>query len=552
MTVTLRRSLDDLMDHEFDLLVVGGGIAGACAAWDAALRGLSVALIDAGDFASGASSNSLKLVHGGLRYVKRLTPGAAREAVRERRAWLRIAPHLVTPTPILVPAYRRSVQNRAAVRLLLAANDALAWDRNRGVNEEATIPPARMLSRSEVLALAPALADTALSGGALFHDGQIRNTERLVLEVVRGAAGAGAVVANYVELENGTIERGAFVGALLRDRFSDRTGTVRARSLINAAGAAAPAVLTRLLPVNTLPIPRYSLGVNLMISPRGLNVGIAFNSRERSSRRRRQLLWVPWRDREILGTYHRDHDSRTGQPAVTAGDVATFLDELNRALPSLGLEADDVVLVHGGLLPVDDDGGRGTGLLQRHRIIDHAAHGAAGAVSLISVKFTTARLAAEEAVDLVQQRLGRGASASLTARTPLPAAPASVAALEREALERFGHAIAAEVLHHLVRTHGTNYERVIAHSHEMAAGPGRVHDRSLVIGAELIHGVREEMAQTVDDVLYRRTELGARGVVDPDVIQHVKDVVRREIGMLPEPSTRNPPLPWHGAGVRRP
>ena len=527
----LLRNLDQLFDREFDVLVVGAGIAGACAAWDAAMRGMSVALIDAADFASGASSNSLKLLHGGLRYVKRILPREAREAVRERRTWLRIAPHLVEPLPILVPAYDRSMQNPLFVRLLLTASDTVAWDRNHGLSEERRIARSRMLTRSEVLALVPALAETRPAGGALFHDAQIRNTERLVLEIVRAAASAGAVVANHVAFDSSILRHGAVVGARLTDRITGAKGELRTRAIILAVGGDVPAAIERVLPDVPVRTHRYSLAMNVMMRATGLPVAVTLPSRMSDARQSRQLLWVPWRDREILGTYHRHLVEPSSHPRIEEEDVVAFLDEVNRVIPSLHLEREDILLVHAGTLPLAEASRRADlQLLRRHRIIDHTAHGASGAVSLISVKYTTGRLAAEEAVNLAQERVGREVSPSVTSITPLPSAPDNVSALRHEAVQKHGQLLPEDIIDHLVGTYGTRYTQVLAHRETTAHWNQRVHTSSPVIYAELVHGVRDEMAQTADDLLRRRTELGARGVSDNAVLARIADVLGHELG----------------------
>ena len=207
----MKRHGADLAAARFDVLVIGGGIVGACAAWDAARRGLSVALVERGDFGGGASSNSLKIVHGGLRHLQQLALGRVRESNRERAVWLRIAPHLVEPLPVVVPAYGRGAKGRAALRAGVALAGLLGRDLNADLPPDRRLPPGRSLSREEAISLAPELDTPALAGGVLFHDGQMYSSERLLLSVLLGASRAGAVFSNHTEvvapLRSGTSTR---------------------------------------------------------------------------------------------------------------------------------------------------------------------------------------------------------------------------------------------------------------------------------------------------------------------------------------------------------
>ena len=196
----MKRDIAALADREFDLVVVGAGVYGAATAWDASLRGLSVALIDKGDFGSGTSFNSLKTIHGGLRYLQHADFTRMRESVRERRNLMRIAPHLVHPLPFLVPTYRGSLlKTRTVMRAALFINDLVSWDRNELADRQKHLPAGKALTRDACLEMAPGIERDGLTGGVLWYDAQMYNSDRLTLSFVLSAAKEGAVVANYVE-----------------------------------------------------------------------------------------------------------------------------------------------------------------------------------------------------------------------------------------------------------------------------------------------------------------------------------------------------------------
>lgn len=401
----MKRDLGALAGREHDLLVIGGGIYGATTAWDAAQRGLATALVDAADFGAGTSWNSLKTIHGGLRHLQHADVPGLRESAFERAALLRIAPELVAPLPFLVPAYGHGTRGREALAAGLAANDLLTLDRNRGLPPGRRVPRSRLLTRDEVLARLPGVERRGLTGGAVWHDAQVASTERLLIGFLSAAADAGAVLANHAPATALLREGARVVGARVRDAETGDALDVRARLVVNATGPDLTA-LAALAGIAAPPVPLLH-AANLVLR-RAVVAGQAVGAQSRG----RFLFLVPWAGRAIAGTEYRP----LAQGPV---DVDSFFEEVRQAFPWAGLDRADVALVHRGRVP--GEGGAG-GLLTRSRLVDHEADGAPGLLSLLSVKYTTARGLAEQAVDLALRRLGRPPLRCRTATTPLPAA----------------------------------------------------------------------------------------------------------------------------------
>ena len=441
----MKRDLPALENRQHDLLVVGGGIHGVAAAWDAAQRGLAVALVERHDFGSGVSWNSLKTIHGGLRYLQRADLVRLRESVHERRALLRIAPALVKPQAFLVPTYGHGAKGREAMGLGLLLNDLLSADRNRGLPPESRIPRGRSLSPRETLARVPGLSADGLSGGALWYDGQVESSERLTIGFAHAAAASGAVLANHVEAVALLRQGQSVTGIRARDHATGRELEVRAQITLNAAGPWALALLS----AAGLVAPKVPFlgAMNLVFArPAGVGQGVGALSDGRF------LFLVPWRDLTLVGTAYEPADTPERPDAVRR-----FLEDAQRAFPWADLEAKDLSLVHRGLVPGQ---GGAAGLRTRTLWIDHGAEtGVPGLLSVLGVKYTTARGVAETAVDLVARRL----------RRPLPACRTAVTALPRA--------------HPLV---------------------GPLEDRVRDV-------VREEMAMSLEDALLRRLDLGTTG-----------------------------------------
>ena len=321
-----------------------------------------MALVEAHDFGSGASWNSLKTIHGGLRHLQRADVAGLRESARERRTLLAIAPGLVRPLPFLVPTYGHGRRGKEALAVALRVCDALTPGRNRDLPGPSRLPRGRMLSAAEVRARLPGVPAAGLSGGALWHDAQVSSSERLLLAFLAAAAAHGAVLANYVEATGLTVAAGRVQGVEARDAETGDALRVRARVVVDAAGAAAgrPAREGRPRRARPSAAGRHQPGAGAA-RVREQGVGALVDGRF--------LFVVPWRDRAIVGTEYGRWGSGPGDETAAA---AAFLDRARRAFPWTELVPGDVALVHRGRVP-----GRGAeSLVTRHRVEDHGRRAA--------------------------------------------------------------------------------------------------------------------------------------------------------------------------------
>src|SRR5688500_5073333 len=239
----MNRDLDRLGSEHFDLLVIGGGIHGLAAAYDAAGRGLRVALLERDDFGSGASFNHQRTVHGGLRALQRANLRRVREGIEERRTFARIAPHYIKPFPFITGIYGGLTRGRLAMKAALRAYDALGRSRNAGVTQELHLPASRIESRTATMRLFPLVRQDGLKGGAVWYDYQMQQADRLTLAFAMGAEAAGAALANHLEIV--ALERepdGRVCGARAVDRINGRAVTIQADRVLSAVGSQAVAV----------------------------------------------------------------------------------------------------------------------------------------------------------------------------------------------------------------------------------------------------------------------------------------------------------------------
>jgi len=519
------RDIDRLTASTFDVLVVGGGIYGLTIAYDAAQRGLTVALIERADFGSGSSFNHLRTIHGGLRYLQTLDVRRARESIRERRTIARIAPHAVRTLPFVLPLSRSLTRGSLALRAGFMLDRLLAWDRNRQVPPHLRIPAGQVVSRRAAIDRFPRLQRRGLTSAAIWHDYVTPESDRLTFTWAVAAAEHGAVLANYVEALGLLREGQCVVGVRAANRRNGREIEIGARVTVNATGGAVDRLLTDAQTSSAIPLLK---AMNLVTRREAGET--ALGGRSGSGR---HLFLVPWRKRAIFGTWESARPC-TAEPAVpTEAEIAGFITEINEAFPSFALDRDDVTLVHRGAVPAVVANGRM--VLQGHeQVRDHSRQGIDGLVSVAGVKYTTARAVAQHVSDKVVRKLQRSAAPCRTAVTPLPGGDLVDNAAEVASAGREHADLSSGTLSHLVAAYGSRYRHVL----ELASGRSEwrspISDDSPVIGAELVWAVRHEMALTLDDAVIRRTPLGALGFPGDAVAHCAAEIVGAELGWSDE------------------
>jgi glycerol-3-phosphate dehydrogenase len=524
------RDLRRLSGARVDVAVVGGGIAGACIARDAARRGLSVALLEREDFASATTGASSKLLHGGLRYLRRLDLRVVRESLRERRIWADIAPNLVEPLPFLLPTTRRPSSHRAVFNAVLAAYDALAYDRNRVRDARHRLAPHRFLDRAAALALEPGLACLPITGAMLFHDYQMPSPERLALACVLDAAAHGAAIANHAPVVGLRLGGGRVTGVDVLDASGAHARVaVDAGLVVNATGPWADLLVAEWLEGPCVARLVRSKGIHLVTRPVGGPRAITVTGEHG------HLFILPWRGLSLIGTTDTRFEGRPEECRVTEEDIRALLAVVNAAYPAAGLARADVRHAFAGLRPIVDRESRvegqrtATGTYRASRaaeIVDHGAHGGPdGLLTVIGGKWTTARALAERVVDLACARLQRRTAPCTTASAPLPGAEL----LDRQADETRGFGERC----YLARTFGTRAAEVLALTRrEPRLAEPLAEDRPEPVAAA-VFAIREEMASTLSDLVFRRLDLGGAGHPGARVIERLAGIAAAELGWSP-------------------
>jgi glycerol-3-phosphate dehydrogenase len=492
-------TLGRLATERFDVLVIGGGITGAGAALDAASRGLRVALVESRDLASGTSSRSSKLVHGGLRYLEQLDFKLVYEALRERDLLVsKLAPHLVKPVSFLYPLYRKVVE-RPYVGAGLALYDAMEGTRR-------PVPHHRHLSVRGALKLAPGLSPARLAGAMLYYDAQVDDA-RHTLTVARTAAAHRAVVATRVSATE--LLRGPdgirVTGARVRDEESGHEISVRAEAVVVCAGVWTDLVYD-LAGVRAGYRVRMSKGVHIVVPREAVRADTGMIVRTEKS----VLFFIPWGERWIVGTTDTDFSGDRAEPAATEEDVDYILTAANRVLAQ-PLRRSDVIAVYAGLRPLvaaeqgnGSKGSKPTTRLSREHVVDVPVPGLA---SIAGGKFTTYRLMARDVVDAAVADFGREIPASVTDQVPLLGADGLAAVRAGAGRLAEDYRVPRAAVEHLLDRYGTLAGEVLD---LIRADPGLAQplaEGHPYLRAEVAYAVTHENALHVEDVLVRRMRL---------------------------------------------
>jgi glycerol-3-phosphate dehydrogenase len=470
-----------LPSGQFDVIVVGGGIIGAGIARDAALRGLAVALFERRDYASGTTSGSTRLIHGGLRYLEMLDFALVRMDLRERETLLRIAPHLVKPLEFVLPFYDGGSLGPLEVRAGMYLYDALSFDKS--------LRNHRRLTAAQVLDEEPGLREAGLRGAVAYYDAQVNSPERLTIENIVDARAHGAATLNYAEVTAATRD-----GVRVRDLRSGDEAEVRGRVVVNASGPWFDRVARRLEP-HPRPLVRTTKGIHLAHRP------INRHALALTSHLDRRLFFViPWLGYSWIGTTDTDFRDDPGEARATPADVDYLLQSAAAYFPQVN--AADVLWTNAGVRALVMKGGSESAVSRRHRIISEP-----GLVSVLGGKITGYRAIAQDATDAVCRQL-RAREHCRTAIESLP-----------------GGCGGAPTSDHLDALYGSRAAQVRRLVEADPCLGEKLAPEYPDIAAQVVFAVREEQCTSADDFIFRRTLLG----FSPDQGEAARPAVERWI-----------------------
>jgi glycerol-3-phosphate dehydrogenase len=488
-----REALAALAGTELDVLVVGGGVVGAGTALDAVTRGLSVGMVEARDWASGTSSRSSKLIHGGLRYLEMLDFSLVREALKERGLLIeRLAPHLVCPVPFLYPLTGRAWE-RFYAGSGVALYDAMSYSSGHGRG----LPPHRHLTRRHALRIAPALRKDSLVGAIQYYDAQVDDA-RFVTTLVRSAASYGAYVANRASVVGFLREGERVTGAVVRDEETGARFEVRASQVVNATGVWTDETQAMVGERGKFHVTA-SKGVHLVVPKDRIHSASGIILRTEKS----VLFVIPWGRHWIIGTTDTAWNLDKAHPAASATDIDYVLSHVNKILTT-ELTREDVEGVYAGLRPLLSGESDDTSKLSREHVVAHAAP---GLVVVAGGKYTTYRVMAADAVDAAVHGLDRRAPKSCTETIPLLGADGYQALWNSRARLAAASSLHVARIEHLLRRYGSLTEEVVALIEKDRSLGQPLDGADDYLRAEIVYAASHEGAIHLEDALGRRTRI---------------------------------------------
>ena len=533
----MKRDIEKIKSAAFDLVIIGGGITGACLAHDAALRGLRVALVEKNDFGMSTSSASSKLLHGGIRYLQKLQFGKVRESARERTYFQIIAPHITTTIPFLIPTIQGSImKGRAALlagmnlyRAICSGLNGLVSDPSKKVEFGA------FFSKSKVLELVPMLtAIDGLNGAHTLFESHMHNSERMTLAFIKSAVHNGSQAANHVAVQRLIITDKRVTGVHCRDTLSGEEFQIEAKMVVNAAGPFLPGINSQIESLRLFKdTTGFSKGVHIVVRQLEEKYALALSSGKKTeglvTRGGRHIFMIPWRGRTLIGTTNVPFADKLDKVRVTVKDIDDFLQDINAIVPGLSLENSDVHYAFAGLYPlisdeIKTDTYQGTG---EYQVVDHSEQGGPeGIVSVMGAKYTTARAIAEQAVDLIGRKMSMPDPRCRTASVPL--FEGRIDNLEQFVAKKQQHyreILPAQTVHDLIVSHGSEVDKVIDYCRNQVGYLEKLSEERETLVGEVAYAVEHEMACTLDDVVFARTGLGTIGHPGTEVLNRVVKVI---------------------------
>jgi glycerol-3-phosphate dehydrogenase len=529
------RDLAQIQLIEYDVIIIGGGINGAGVARDAALRGLKTILVEQNDFASGSSSWSSRLIHGGLRYLEYYEFSLVRESLKERETLLRIAPHLVAPLQLTIPIYGDRSRPYSQIWAGMMLYDVLSFDK--------TLPSHRMLPQMQFKQLFRSLESENLVGGAQYYDAQVALAERLCLENVISAQKAGAIALNYLEVVELPVTDDRITKVICQDQLSGERLTISTSpdaAIINTAGPWIDQVCQRgsqaghQLPIGNCHKNGGTKGSHIVVNQFPGAPATALYVEAKSDGR--PFFIIPWLGKYLIGTTDLVYQGDLKQIKADNDEIDYLLQETNCVIPTANLRRDDVRFTYSGVRPLPNSEGKKPGnITRKHTIFDHSQEGVVNLFSLIGGKLTTYRQVGEEMVDLILKRMGRLGSAypsgsPISCKTdtqPLPGFIVTDDPRIQKTIEEYGSTLSIETIFYLFSIYGAKAIEVVALTKENPALKESLSPDVLDIKAQIVYAVTHESAHNLVDILRRRTTLAMNGMYGLDLLTVVVETLQK-------------------------
>ena len=521
------RDLAQIQQTDFDVIVIGGGINGAGVARDAALRGLKTILLEKSDFASGSSSWSSRLIHGGLRYLEYFEFSLVRESLKEREVLLRNAPHLVNPLQLTIPVYRDRSRPYWKIWAGMILYDLFSFDK--------TLPVHRMLPQKKFKQIFRSLDKENLAGGSQYYDGQVTFAERLCLENVISAQNAGASILNYVEVMELNLQDSRIKEIVCQDKLTGENFTISGSQgavVVNTAGPWVDHICKRGnkagkdIVIGDGKKNGGTKGSHIVVNPfpGAPNSNLYVEAKSDG----RPFFILKWLDKYLIGTTDLAYKEDIENIKADNEEIDYLLQEVNNIIPIANLKREDVKFTYSGVRPLPNSEGKKPGSITRkHIIFDHKKEGVDNLLTLIGGKLTTYRNVGEEMVDAILKRMKRSPIPCQTDSLPLPGCILPSDPRIQQAITEYGSILSTKAIDHLFFSYGAKALEILKLTKDYPEFREQISPNLPDIKAQIVYAVQSELAQTLVDILRRRTTLAMNGNYALDLLPVVTEILQK-------------------------
>ena len=522
----MKRFIEDYQEKNFDIIVIGGGITGAAIAYDASSRGLSVALVEKDDFGAATSAVTSKLIHGGFRYLAGMELGLVRESLRERKTLENIAPNFIYPIPNMVTNNNDRLVNRKSVlKLAMILYDLLSFDKGQTWDKSKKIPNHTTLSAKQVIEMEPIVKKEGLTGASVFYDCASIFPERLTLAFIKSAVKFNAVVSNYAKVEDFIIENKKVKGVRVKDLIYDKTVNLKGTITINCTGPWADILLNTAKKVKQDKKIRRSEGIHI-ITKKQLSKHMITSI----SPQGRHLFMIPWRGHTIIGTTDKEYRGDPDEYKVTRKSIMELICTINETFVDKNtVKYEDILYTFGGLRPLVEDQTEDVyNSSRKYEIYDNKNDGLDGLITVEGGKYTTSRHLAQRVINKIEDKLNIKLNPMITDRVFLYGSKIDDIEIFLENSKKVNLDFNEETIDYLARIYGTELNEIltIARVDPLLAQPLN-HDNEML--AQVVYAIKNEMAVTLKDILFRRTGLGTLGHPGEQVLNKIAKLASKEL-----------------------
>ncbi|HKL07844.1 MAG TPA: glycerol-3-phosphate dehydrogenase/oxidase [Bacteroidales bacterium] len=518
----MKRIFNQSKETHYDIIIIGGGITGASVAYEAASRGLKVALFEKGDFGEATSAATSKLIHGGLRYLKNMEFGLVRESLTERRILENIAPNFVYPLPFMIPTYSNLKNNKQILFIGMLLYDILSFDKAFTWDKSKKLPFHRTIGAKKTRNLEPCIKDNKLTGSSIYYDCQNINPERLTLEMLKSAMYYGAEAANYAKVESLIKNGDTIKGVKVKDIITHTVYEYTADLTINCTGAWTDIVLnaTAGKQASNHHI-RRSEGIHIITKKLCNKHAVTMMTKSG-----RHIMLMPWRNHSLIGTTDKEYKGNPDDYKITKESIRELIDEMNENYGIKKLNYEDVLFAYGGLRPlVDNQTEASYESSRKYEITDHKKEGLDGLMTVEGGKYTTSRNLAVHLVNKIAKKLNKKVARSISKKKYLINSDIkSMESFIKQLALRYP-SFSEATINYVGRNYGLQCHtifRLALRDKSLA----RVLTQDGEILAEVVYVIKKELAFSLADIFFRRTGLGTLGYPGDEAFTHVVETAK--------------------------